>query len=182
MQIKIPCRFLRIAGWIACFAGCALGIVFAIGILVTGGELWAAPVSFACCALAGGALGATWLNHAPRVTISQKGILAKRFFCAHFYEWKDFIQTGVRCTQNRSLYFHEIVLLLPGGSKRKKYDNLFFLRNFWNILYLPYTDDILMYVLQCYGKLDFCFMNGSLEEDYYTIEELSEQADSKDAT
>ena len=170
MQITILHRFWRFAGWLACLSGIALGITFAVGILSTGGEWWAVPVSLICCAAAGGTLGVTWLNHAPRVTISREGILAKRFFCTRFYGWKDFIQTGVCWTRNRGRYFHEIVLLLPGGSKRKKYDDLFYLRNIPYILYLPYQDDILLYLLQGYGKMDFCFMNGSLEEDYYTIE------------
>lgn len=80
MQITIVRRFWRFAGWFACFCGIALGMVLAVGILTTGGEWWAIPVSFACCALAGGALGITWLNHFPNLTISREGIIAKRFF------------------------------------------------------------------------------------------------------
>jgi outer membrane murein-binding lipoprotein Lpp len=125
--------------------------------------------------LAGGALGITWLNHFPNLTISRDGIIAKRFFRTKLYRWQDFIQAGVNWYHNRGLYFHEIVLLLPGGSRRKKYDSLFFLRNVFHILYLPYRDDVFTYVLQGYGKLDFCFLNGSEAEDYYTIEEQKEK-------
>ena len=174
MQITIVRRFWRFAGWFACFCGIALGMVLAVGILTTGGEWWAIPVSFACCALAGGALGITWLNHFPNLTISREGIIAKRFFRAKLYRWQDFIQAGVNWYHNRGLYFHEIVLLLPGGSRRKKYDTLFFLRNIRYILYLPYREDVLVQVLQGYGKLDFCFLNGSYQEEYYTIEEETE--------
>lgn len=174
MQITIPHRFLRMAGWGACLAGILLGSIFAVGVFSTGGQWWTAPIAFFCCVFAGGALGITWLNHAPKLEISQKGILAKRFLRTHFYHWNEFIQAGVTWTQNRGIYYHEIVMLLPGGSLRKKYDTLFFLRNIRNIIYLPYRDDILIYVLQGYGKMDFCFQNGSQEEAYYTIEEKRE--------
>lgn len=174
MQITIIRRFWRVAGWSACILGIALGASLAVGVLATAGEWWAAPISFICCALAGGALGITWLNHFPILTISPEGILAKRFFQTYFYRWQDFLQAGVTWSHNRGLYFNEIVLLLPGGSKRKKYDNLFFLKNIFNILYLPYRDDVFTYVLQGYGKLDFCFLNGAEAEEYYTIEEQKE--------
>ena len=174
MQITIVRRFSRVAGWLACVLGMALGVTFAAGVLITGGEWWAVPISFFCCAVAGGSLGITWLNHFPSLTITREGVSAKRFFRTCFYRWQDFIQAGVTWSHNRGLYFHEIVLLLPGGSKRKKYDSLFFLKNMRHILYLPYRDDVLIYVLQGYGKLDFCFLNGDEREDYYTIEEQKE--------
>ena len=174
VQITIVRLFWRTAGWLVCALGMVLGATFAAGVLITDGEWWAVPISFFCCTLAGGALGSTWLNHFPNLTISREGILAKRFLRTGFYRWQDFIQAGVIWSHNRGLYFHEIVLLLPGGSKRKKYDSLFFLRNIFHVLYLPYRDDVLTYVLQEYGKLDFCFLNGSETEDYYTIEEQKE--------
>ena len=171
VQITIAHRFWRAAGWLICVLGMAFGVTFAAGVLITGGEWWAAPVSCACCTLAGGALGITWLNHFPNLVLSREGIFAKRFFQTNFYRWQDFIQAGVSSSHNRGLYFHEIVLLLPGGNKRKKYEVLFYVRNAPYILYLPYRDDVLNYLLQGYGKLDFCFLNGSETEDYYTIEE-----------
>ena len=181
MQITIYNRVPRAIGWILCSAGLVLGSILAIGVFTTGGQWWAAPVAFACCVLFGGMLGVAWLNHSPRATASAEGVLAKRFFRTRFYRWKDFIQTGVtwsriwnRGSSVHQLYDHEIVLLLPGGSKRKKYDVLFFLRNIPYILYLPYREDILMYLLQGYGKPDFFFTNGSDAEDYYTIEEQSD--------
>ena len=180
MQIEIPNHFSRAAGWLVCFAGLALGCVLAIGVLSTGGQWWVAPVSLAVCTLAGGIWSVGLLVHSPKVTVSPEGVLAKRFFRTRFYSWKDFIQVGVTWTHlNRrfytnQLYDHEIVLLLPGGSRRKKYDTLFFLRNIRYILYLPYREDVLVQVLQGYGKLDFCFLNGSYQEEYYTIEEETE--------
>ena len=119
VQITIVRRFWRTAGWLACALGMVLGATFAAGVLVTGGERWAVPIPFFCCALAGGTLGITWLNHFPNLTISREGVSAKRFLRTGFYRWQDFIQAGVTWSHNRGLYFHEIVLLLPGGSKRK---------------------------------------------------------------
>ena len=174
MQVKIIRIFWRIAGWLMCLFGMTTGAILAAGVLATDGEWWSAPIAFACCALAGCALGTTWLNHFPVMTISQDGVFAKRYFRVRFFAWKDFIQAGVTGNHNRGLYYHEIVLLLPGGSKRKKFDVLFFLRNVGHILYLPYRDDVLIHVLQGYGKLDFCFLNGSENEEYYTIEEQKE--------
>lgn len=174
MQITMHHRFWRFAGWLACCAGMALGIALSIGVFTTGGQWWAAPIALVCCALTGGTLGVIWLNHSPKVTVTAEGILAKRFFRTRFYRWQDFIQAGVTWTRNKGRYYHEIVLLLPGGSKRNKYDVLFYLRNLFHILYLPYREDILIYLLQGYGKLDFYFTDGSLNEEYYTIEESNE--------
>ena len=177
MQIEISNRFSRIAGWFLCLAGIILGSILSVGVLTTGGQWWAAPVSFAFCTLMGAFWGMTLLIYSPKVTISPEGIWAKRFFSTRFYGWKDFIQVGVtwlhtnRRLYTRQLYEHEIFLMLPGGSKRKKYDTLFFLRNIPYILCLPYREDVLIQVLQGYGKLDFCFLNGSEQEEYYTIEE-----------
>ena len=174
MEIKVPHHFVRILAWLACIAGTTLGVIFAIGAFSTGGQWWVAPLAFACCTLSGNGLGLIWMACFPKLEISEKGVLAKRFFRTRFYGWKDFIQAGVTWTRNRGFYYHEIVLLLPGGSKRQRNDVLFYFRNIPYILYLPYRDDVLIYLLQGYGKLDFCFLNGSDAEDYYSVEEQEE--------
>ena len=174
MKIRIPHRFLRAIGWLCAFLGVFMGIMFALAVLVAGGQWWSAPIAFICFTAVGGLIGFTSLNHAPKLEITPEGVWAKRFFRTRFYPWKIFIQAGVAWVHNRGRYFHEIVLLLPGGNKRKKYDVLFYMRNALFILYLPYRDDVLNYLLQGYGKLDFCFLNGSQTEDYYTIIEETE--------
>ena len=171
MKIHIPHRFLRVLGWLSVCFGLFMGVTLAIGVLATDGQWWAAPIALLCCCALGGLLGFTYLNHAPKLEITPEGVWAKRFFCTRFYAWDVFIQAGVDWRRNRGRLFHEIVLLLPGGSKRKKYDMLFYAHNARYILYLPYRDDVLIYLLQGYGKLDFCFLNGSEKEEYYTINE-----------
>ena len=174
MKIRIPHHFSRAIGWFCILLGIFMGVMFALAVFVTGGRWWSAPIALICCSAVGGLIGFTYLNHKPKLEITQEGVCAKRFFRTQFYPWKTFIQAGVAWMHNRGRYFHEIVLLLPGGNKREKYDVLFYVRNALNLLYLPYREDILTYLLQGYGKLDFCFLNGSQTEDYYTIQEKTE--------
>lgn len=113
------------------------------------------------------AFGIWYLNfHATAIVwFSPEGVWVRVFWKKRLYPWKDIAQAGIWWNQFANYYFqNQLVLLLPGGSRRRYRDKTFLLRNPRKLLCLPPTDFNRNYVLKHYGPLDFNLTDGAQEK------------------
>lgn len=97
--------------------------------------------------------------------MTEEGVFHRVLFRKQFYPWSDFLQAGILWRTGRNPYrYNDLVLLKPGGSKRKYRDRFFLLRNSRRLIHIPCTAEFKTYVIRHYGPLDFDLSDGRLEQ------------------
>lgn len=95
------------------------------------------------------------IRQIPRVLLTGEGIWAQFLFRKLFYTWEEILQAGIEHRVGRGVPNPDFILLLPGGSLRRKKDRFFYLRNRRKILHICASDEIRNFVIEHYGPLDF---------------------------
>jgi hypothetical protein len=107
----------------------------------------------------------------PFVEMTAQGVtVAHSPFRKRHFPWNALIQVGVIHEERHRRYPFPVVLILPGGSERRKGKDWFFLeRNTLHCVTLPRTEEILEFVKTHYGPLDFDDFAGlnDWEKKYY---------------
>lgn len=148
--------------WMACFL-CAIPVLLS---LFAAGEisLWYLPLVFAIWVLVMHSF-INWMYASAAVWFSEEGVWCRVFLKKRFYPWKELPQAGIWWNRGANYYFrNQLVLLLPGGSRRRYRDKTFRLRNPRTLLTLPATDFNQRYVISHYGPLDFNLTDGEKEQ------------------
>lgn len=86
--------------------------------------------------------------------LTEEGVYVRHFICKRFYAWKDIRQVGILERSGRNRYL-QLILVKPCGSLRKEGDEMFLWRNAFRLIHIPYSEQLLHYVISCYGPLDF---------------------------
>jgi hypothetical protein len=87
-------------------------------------------------------------------TLTEEGIYIRHFIIKRFYRWSDIRQVGIVHRQGRHSYY-EIVLVKPCGSLRTPETKGFLFRNQFRLIHITYSEPVRLYIISCYGKLDF---------------------------
>ena len=106
----------------------------------------------------------------PIVELKEDGIYCRVLFKTKFYKWCAIEQAGILWSMGRYERFNDLVLLKPGGSKRKYKDKTFRLRNLGKLIHIMHTEDNIRFVCKHYGPLDFNLSDGR-DETSAVIEE-----------
>lgn len=94
------------------------------------------------------------------VTLSEDGVYFRVYFKTKFYPWKEIIQTGVLWSKNKGGWYNDLVLVPITGSPHTPQDKYFRRHNMFRLIHLPYTQEVLAYLQQYHGPLDFDFSDG----------------------
>lgn len=86
--------------------------------------------------------------------LTEEGVYVRHFICKRFYAWKDIRQVGILERSGRNRYL-QLILVKPCGSLRKEGDEMFLWRNAFRLIHIPYSEQLLHYVISRYGPLDF---------------------------
>ncbi len=87
--------------------------------------------------------------------LTEKGVYVRHFIRKRFYAWKDIKQAGLLWRSASKGSYLELILVKPTGSLRKEGDEMFLWRNAFRLIHIPYSEQLLHYVISCYGPLDF---------------------------
>ncbi len=169
-QIRITHRISRFIGWCVFAVAAIPGLIAPFGVLADGGEIWVIPVAVVGFLGFAFALGGCILYRNPRVVLTADGVLVKMLFSSRFYLWEQISQAGILYLLNRNTPINYIALLVNGTPKRKPYDQLFQLCNLGNIVYIPYSQELLNFVTAHYGMIDFNFKDGREVQSYAVAE------------
>ncbi len=91
----------------------------------------------------------------PSVYLDEQGVWMRVWFFKRLYPWASICQAGVLWLPVWGATNH-IVLLKQGGSPRKDRDRGFLLRNFGKVIFVTnYSEQVLQYITEHYGPLDF---------------------------
>lgn len=87
--------------------------------------------------------------------LTEEGVYVRHFLRKRFYAWTDMKQAGILWRNASKGSYLELILVKPGGSLRKEGDEMFLWRNAFRLIHIPYHEELVHYVISCYGPLDF---------------------------
>ena len=87
--------------------------------------------------------------------LTEEGVYVRHFLRKRFYAWSDIKQAGILWRNASKSSYLQLILVKPGGSLRKEGDEMFLWRNAFRLIHIPYSEQLLHYVISCYGPLDF---------------------------
>lgn len=87
--------------------------------------------------------------------LTEAGVYVRHFLRKRFYAWTGIKQAGVLWRHASKGRYLELILVKPGGSLRKEGDEMFLWRNAFRLIHIPYSEQLLHYVISYYGPLDF---------------------------
>ena len=99
----------------------------------------------------------------PIVQLKEDGIYCRVLFKTKLYKWCAIEQAGILWSMGRYARFNDLVLLKPGGSKRKYKDKTFRFRNMGKLIHVSPKEENIRFVCKYYGPLDFNLSDGREE-------------------
>ncbi|MBR0446301.1 MAG: hypothetical protein IIX23_03285 [Oscillospiraceae bacterium] len=124
-------------------------------------------------------LAYTLLRSMPIVELKEDGIYCRVLVKTKFYNWRTIEQAGFLWSVGRYARFNDLVLLKPGGSKRKYKDKTFRLRNWGKLIHIKPTEGNIRFVCEYYGPLDFNLSDGRDETSVVMEESIFAHGDTK---
>lgn len=159
-------RFFLLCFMCVWFGMCGLvSIVTIIAILAgKGAEFFPVIAMLFVFYLFGGTLFSQGLQQLPVVALDETGVKERILFKAHTYQWDEIKQAGILWRLGKGTFYNQIVLLKPGGSRRRYKDKTFVPRNDGYLIQIPYSELARNYIVKYYGPLDFDLSNGRSEQ------------------
>lgn len=114
-----------------------------------------------------------FLRLVPVVELKEDGIYYRVIFQKRFYPWSAIKQAGILWSMGRYGMTNDLVVLKPGGSKRRYKDKTFLLRNMGKLIHIELTEDNISLIRRYYGPLDFDLSNGRDEASIVVDERIS---------
>ena len=134
-------------------------LIFAV-LLVSGRFPATAGFLMAGMLVVGGIVAGIALCSCPRVTLTPEGVTVKYIRNSKFYAWSAIRQAGILQLFGGDMFYNVLILVKPGGSKRRYKDRTFLFRNIGRLIEIPYTEEAQRYVVRHYGPLDFNKLDG----------------------
>lgn len=103
------------------------------------------------------------LHTVPVIILKEDGVHCRVLFKTKVYAWSSIEQAGVLWSMGRYARFNDLVLLKPGGSKRKYKDKTFRFRNMGKLIHVSPKEENIRFVCKYYGPLDFNLSDGREE-------------------
>lgn len=95
------------------------------------------------------------LRDGPLVRLTEEGVWVRVWLRKRFYPWAQILQAGILYRSNYRGDRNWLFLLLPGGSAMGEKDRTFVYRNYGRIIWIHKSAEVLDYLSDHYGQLDF---------------------------
>lgn len=95
------------------------------------------------------------LRDGPLVRLTEEGVWVRVWFRKRFCPWSEIVQAGILHRPTYKGDRNWLFLLLPGGSPMGKKDRTFVYRNYGRIIWIHKSAEVLDYLSDHYGPLDF---------------------------
>lgn len=112
----------------------------------------------AVASLAGTVFALRYLISYPTVTFDEEGVTFQVAVYRKFFPWDQIPSAGLLRIKNKTGNYPALVVVKPGGKPWAGDPGALRFHNPGKLLFLPYDDQVVQYLEEHYGELDFCLI------------------------